>query len=328
MRLFLSVLISGLFACSPEPKPEKSKRAVYYWRTEFRLSAPERQLVDKQIDRLYLRFFDLAPSDAGPVPNAILTITDTLPAHLEVVPVVYLVNQHFNPEMDWLANKLVTLIQEKYAELGKSELTEVQFDCDWTATTREEYFTLLREVKKRLSPNTKLSVTLRLHQLKDPAGTGVPTAADRAMLMLYNTGNIADPAEENSILSDAGIHKWLSGTRKYPLPMDVVLPAYRWAAVYRLGAFHHVMQGFGDADFMDTTRFSALGNHRYLTLRGTQFHGYYLHRDDLIRVEAPDTELRKKALQTLKQNMKQPIHHLAYYHLDSLTAIQLLSESE
>ena len=62
---------------------------------------------------------------------------------------------------------------------------EMQVDCDWTQGSRAAYFALLRALRDRLhAQGRRLSATIRLHQVKCSADTGVPV--DRGMLMAYN----------------------------------------------------------------------------------------------------------------------------------------------
>ena len=50
---------------------------------------------------------------------------------------------------------------------------EVQFDCDWTESTRVQYFAFLRESRKLFS-GWRVSSTVRLYQYKYPEKAGVP----------------------------------------------------------------------------------------------------------------------------------------------------------
>ncbi|MGG2305049.1 hypothetical protein ACE4Z6_26875, partial [Salmonella enterica] len=93
-----------------------------------------------------------------------------------------------------------------------------QIDCDWTLGTKEKYFSLLKRIKERMA--LPLSCTIRLHQVKYQAKTGVPPV-DRGMLMYYNMGHVEGATETNSIYDPANADKYVSYVKDYPLPLDV-----------------------------------------------------------------------------------------------------------
>ncbi len=75
-----------------------------------------------------------------------------------------------------------------------------------------------------------LSATIRLHQVKYFETTGVPPVKS-GMLMFYNTGDLENPSEENSILNIETAELYLSGLEDYPMQLDIVLPLFSWAVV-------------------------------------------------------------------------------------------------
>ena len=100
--------------------------------------------------------------------------------------------------------KLADNILKKIHELNRKTPVEVQFDCDWTQITKNNFFYFLSYFKKQLANRISMttpdplrdlqtepvvSATIRLHQLKFPEKTGVPPV-DKGMLMFYNTGNL------------------------------------------------------------------------------------------------------------------------------------------
>src|SRR5262249_7015187 len=91
----LIAFVAGVFALAPKPHP---KRALYYWKTQWSAS-PEilRSLEKNQISQLYMRFFDVAWDAAkrSPYPVSSLQFESSLPRNVEIVPVVYIVNNVF-----------------------------------------------------------------------------------------------------------------------------------------------------------------------------------------------------------------------------------------
>ncbi len=70
---------------------------VYYWRTTFELEDAEREfLTENNVERLYLRYFDVGLGDRWlgeemePVPVATVRFNSDVPDNVEVVPVVYI----------------------------------------------------------------------------------------------------------------------------------------------------------------------------------------------------------------------------------------------
>ncbi|HZN93229.1 MAG TPA: hypothetical protein VFB81_11025, partial [Myxococcales bacterium] len=53
----LAIVLALSSGCQPDPAP---RRAFYFWRTRFALSAPEREVLTRQrVTRIYLRLLDV-----------------------------------------------------------------------------------------------------------------------------------------------------------------------------------------------------------------------------------------------------------------------------
>ena len=89
--ILLFVVVCALASCSHQKVEE---RGMYYWRTSLNLSKGERAFLQQHhVGRLYVRYFDVVCDDAGhSQPNATLSFDDSLPAGLEIVPTVYILN--------------------------------------------------------------------------------------------------------------------------------------------------------------------------------------------------------------------------------------------
>ncbi|MFN7120045.1 MAG: hypothetical protein ACK4TA_24845, partial [Saprospiraceae bacterium] len=156
--LFWSAVFIFLFGgCNFEKKVEP---AFYYWRTDFSLSELERNYIDSlNVHKIYVKFFDVDwnESQAMPIPQAESTIaTFQLPTSSfqfpTIIPCVFITNRTFqnltDDKIDWLAER----VKEKLFTLKSENITfqEIQFDCDWTASTRERFFTFLQIFTKKL----------------------------------------------------------------------------------------------------------------------------------------------------------------------------------
>ena len=149
MKKYLYLLLVLLGACSYEDTPPE--QALYCWKTQVQFSAEEADFVkNNRIERLYIRYCDVGLRDNAPVPIAPVDI-DTLSLQGKtVIPVVYLKNEIFNPELtegnstyiSTLAHKLGDYIEQinRYYCL---RVSEVQFDCDWSLSIKASYLFLL-----------------------------------------------------------------------------------------------------------------------------------------------------------------------------------------
>ena len=211
--------------------------SVYYWKTTFALDSTEQTFLQRhQIDRIYLRMFDVAVEHnyntqaAEVVPIATTKFISSIPAGVEIVPVTYITIEALRL-MRGKENEYAQLIVERllamcsYNECGAIE--ELQIDCDWTQTTESSYFILCDCVKQLLQKRgIALSVTIRLHQL-----CGEVPPVDRGVLMLYNTGTLKKYETRNSILDIKDVKIYVK-FMQYGLPLDYAYPAFGWGVKF------------------------------------------------------------------------------------------------
>ena len=283
---WLPLLTGWLLTGCGEPPPPAGPPAVsfYHWESTLAPDSTARALLAPLGDNpLFLRVFDVAWENGRAYPRAELRIADTtgLPP---VVPVVFLTNEVMEriseTELPTLARDVSTTINQILGSTRRHP--EVQFDCDWTAGTRDRYFTFLSAARDYFST---ISATVRLHQYRDRATQGIPPV-DRGVLMAYNTGNLDDWATENSILDTSIVKSYLRNQPSYPLPLDVAVAVYDWAAVYRRNRLAYLINEPPLAELADTSFFRPLGINRYEVVRSTYYDGLYLYRGDRLRLEA------------------------------------------
>ena len=176
----LFLLLVSLTCCHHSKKVNTS---FYYWKTVYKNNKTETDYLQHfKVHKLYVRIMDVNMSEDGitPVPISPIVFKDKLPGNVQIVPVVFIVNDIFKvitkPQLNDLANKIIYFVTGKIQQAGKTSFNELQIDCDWTSTTRDNYFHILHQIK--LNPKLKhtiLSATLRLHQLKrgKPMSTGM-----------------------------------------------------------------------------------------------------------------------------------------------------------
>lgn len=210
--------------CNQQNDMTAESNAVYYWRTDLRLDSTERAFVEHyHIKKVYCRYFDVVINDEqeGPVPNATITFSDTLPEGVEMIPTVYLTENCMHQWHEGLAEKLVKRIRQMNKTNDIGGVREIQIDCDYTLNSRQNYYRFLEAVKKAWGQ--RLSTTIRLHQLsmKEPP-------VDYGVLMVYNTGDPQKADERNPILDIRDVRPYLKYLNDYPLPMAAAYPVFSW----------------------------------------------------------------------------------------------------
>lgn len=234
MDSLVALLVAAILASCCGPKDFKSpQRGVYYWKTTTTKIAKE-PLQRNEISTMYMRFFDVVVKEDGSItPNATLQFTDSLPNCVDIVPVVFIVNDVMRGEISKLPELILNRIVQMGETNGLEPFREIQIDCDWTASTRESYFVFMKEMRQLCEKRgMKLSTTIRLHQLSQ-----TPPPADRGVLMLYNTGRFNDIKDEKSILSYEVVKPYLKYLKNYQLPLSAAYPDFDYQLLFRRGHY-------------------------------------------------------------------------------------------
>ena len=308
-----------MFACQTTESPKQVTSAFYHWKVAYNPTQSElEQLKDLKTSKLYLRFFDVDwdVKTRQPVPKAFVQFRQKPLGN--VVPVVFITNRTLSNVAPSALPKLATHITQTIIQISQKNairFSEVQFDCDWSTSTRDRYFRLLTLLGKQL--NVQLSATIRLHQIKYTDQTGIPPVA-RGMLMLYNVADWKQADTRNSIYDADVANQYLSFVSTYPLPLDVVLPLFRWTVVYRNNRF---------LTFLNNVDRKALVSHkfldvqpdtmRFLAMCDTSAFGFSIRRGDLFRAEAVSSETLLTEKERLLRQIRNQKITFALYHLDS-----------
>lgn len=307
------------FTSDSSQLPKQVKRAFYYWKSIFELSDYEEQVLEKlDIKRLYIKFFDVDWDNAThqAVPKAIIHFKKKPP--MAFTPTVFITNRTLE-KLSWGGvDELAGNIIKKLPEIYPTTFDEIQFDCDWTRATRTKYFRLLQKIKSKLAVNTQLSATIRLHQIKFYRTAGIPPVA-RGMLMYYNMDDWKNPRTQNSILDLTVAGRYADYISDYPLALDVVLPVFSWAVVYRNGKFFTFINQLTHKDLQSNLIFKKTRHsNQYIALRHTSAYGISIRAGDVFRVEESHFQDLKISTQTLSQEIQNRRVTFALYHLDSL----------
>ncbi len=236
----LALFAIVLFASCGRDEP---KRSVYYWQTTLRVDSAERAFLARNgVGKVYCRYFDVVPGDDGPQPNATIAFEGAFPKTVEVVPVVFIVNDCMRQPHDGLAEKIAKRVAQMNVTNDLPAAKELQIDCDWTMTTRKTFFAFLERLRALCHDRgMKLSVTIRLHQLSQPA-----PPADHGVLMMYNTGDVTKLAVHKPILDIKDVMPYMRYLRGYGLSLSSAYPLFTWRVLFRGGKYVGIMHGDDD----------------------------------------------------------------------------------
>jgi hypothetical protein len=308
------VAIFSLENCRPPASKPRLEVGFYYWKTHFEASETEKTYARAlSMKKLYLRFFDITHQYG--VAQPVAEIRNLKSAFTEfgstarLVPTIFITHETFiqTPAsgLDSLCIRVWEKISAQFLALNipLTACPEIQFDCDWTARSRAAYFQFITQMK-RIS-GKEISVTLRLHQVRDRVAMGIPPA-DRAMLMLYNMGNLSDPETKNSILDLSILSTYLKNFEGYAYSLDFAFPLFSWGVVQRDGAVVGLLNNLEAAELEtpDIERFlDKKSENQFEFLENTYFRGQYFYANDVIRLEKTAVENLSAAAEFLSQKI-------------------------
>ena len=315
--ILAAALLTVLAGCrhkNPNNKLYSGENAVYFWRTWYSTNDYENQfLADNHIQTMYIRFFDVEPNDGWneqdkckPVATISFPGDETF-GDFHIVPVVFITSEaivEYASFTDHLAHRIHAMCVK-----NRIDIQEVQFDCDWTTSTREAYFQFLVDVREALKTyfekDIKISSTIRLHQLAQ-----TPPEVDYGVLMCYNTGDFKDFNTQNAILDLKDVQPYVKYLKQYKLPLKLALPCYSWDVEFD-ATKKFVRLNRSPHEWYDTTQLKSLGGGLYeITGDIPEKAVKYIRHEDV----SAETILQVKSL-VEKNYGKMPI---VLYHLDSV----------
>lgn len=302
----------------PSCQKPSAEASFYFWRTKALLSPCERSALKTYgVNTLYVRFFDVDTKEENgrPEPLGVIDSLERLPEELAVIPVVFITNRTFlRLKADTEAVILAKNILKKIGGL-RAAYPELQIDCDWSDKTKTRYFLFLKTLKQQLPQATKLTATIRLHQIKYPVRTGVPPV-DGGMLMFYNMGTLQDAGAPNSIFDAVTASAYTPYIRSYALHLDVALPVFRWYVHYRNGNIKGLITKKQLPDISDTSYFYKSEETRYTIRKAEVLQGVFYEVGDVLKYEALDDEALLQAAKLLQKNLPAAHRRIVLYDLD------------
>ena len=231
------ICLLAIMGCQKQGELLDEGNAVYYWRTDFRLDSTEKAFLQQyHINKVYCRYFDVVINDEaeGPMPNATITFSDSLPEGIELIPTIYITENCMHKRHPGLAEKVVKRILQMNETNDIKNVREIQIDCDYTAKSRKNYYEFLNEIRSQFP---QLSTTIRLHQLSMEA-----PPVDYGVLMIYNTGDPRKFEEHNPILDIRDVQPYLKSLNDYPLPLAAAYPVYSWLRIINGVHIEHTVE--------------------------------------------------------------------------------------
>jgi hypothetical protein len=315
LRRCILILLVFFAGCAQKNEIEV-QRSFYYWKSVYNLSAREKQVVDSlSIQKLYVKFFDVEWNAArsAALPIAQIIFKENPVTNIQLVPVVFITNEAIakctDDAIDSLAQNIARLVQETSAVNHLPPSREIQIDCDWTKTTKEKYFRLLRTIHgEEFFKEKTLSATIRLHQLKFLNETGVPPV-DKGLIMCYNMGNLRDPGVKNSILETDLLKQYINHLKGYPLATDVALPIFDWWVWFRQNRFKGLVHSY-------TLPQGFAGRQKIIFEKDTVINGYTFEHNDWLRYEGTESVEIIEAAKIIRKKYTGSKINVVLYQLD------------
>lgn len=307
--LAICLLYLGISSCKRENNL-KIERAFYYWKNENIDDALMKNVQSINVKKIYFKIFEVDYSETrGNFPynkNNYINYNYREKDSISIVPTIFIRNEIFkfnnNESLDLLADNIVFLVNkycnDNFYNREKINFDEIQIDCDWTKSTKEKYFYLLKKIKT--ISGKKLSCTLRLYPYAYSDIMGVPPV-DKVSLMCYNLISPLSEKAKNSILDISELKKYLTKKVKYPVHIDLALPLFYWTQLYQNNQFSGLM----DLDAKQIKSFTKPAEQFwYDVIKDTAIgYRYFLREGDKIKCEEVSLQTLKAALNVIEKNV-------------------------
>ncbi len=293
----------------------------YHWKSKAKYDESTDQVIKRLANqpKIYMHYFDVDivqtnQTDNGQIfPVYLLKEVDVAYKAMEVVPVVYIANRIWanKPSIHDLSKKIIKLTNQISQQHFGLKHSTIHLDCDWTMSTRNQYFKLIELLNQKLD----VIPTIRLHQVKYKDRTGVPPVK-QSVLMLYNVGDLKD-FEHNSILSVEVVEKYLNEDSSYPLKMKLALPLFSQTVIKNNDDEIRLVNHVDKTSLISAPGyFKEINPNVYQVLKDTLYHGYYLSQGYNLKLEKLETADILSSYEVFKSSQIN-FDEIIFYHLDS-----------
>lgn len=319
--LFVSFLL--LFSsCENETENTTSSKQInyYHWKSNAVMTNTITETLKvSNTQKIYMHYFDvdkLSNSDwdyhNNIYPTYVLKNVENQYKEYEIVPVVYIVNDIFKQDdlkIDVLVEDITKLINQISEKQFNQQIKTIQIDCDWSESTRNQYFSFLTQMKQAFD----ISITFRLHQIKFPEMTGVPPVT-KGTLMLYNMGDLRNK-NQNSIIENSIVQDYITSQTTYPISMDVALPLFSQTVISNNKNEIKIIKNSERKVLETDHHFKAIDQNNFSVVKDTLFRGFYLKEGFNLKLEELAIPEIVNSYQTIKDSKLQ-IGEIILYHLD------------
>jgi len=304
--------------------------SFYFWKTQLNLSEYELEtLKSLKIEKIYLRLFDVDRVGNINLPVGEVTIIKT-PINILIIPVIYITNRSLvGLEKDSIQKLAVNVLKktEKIMDNNHLPLKAIQFDCDWTDSTRNNYFYFLKEIQNISKNKIALSTTIRLHQIKYREKTGIPPVQE-GFLMFYNMGQINEASTRNSIFNKEDASKYLSRLENYPIPLSYILPIFSWVVHFRDGRILDLITKKDMDSILNSTNLEKTkSDDLFLVKESFLSEGRFFKVGDLLKKETISSIDLIEAAELLKNSNKQNNYDIIFFDLDEINLKRITNET-
>ena len=182
----------------------------------------------------------------------------------------------------------------------KVDFKEILIDCDWSEKSKDNYFYLLKQIKKGF-PTAQISSTIRLWQYKFASKAGIPPV-DKGLLMCYNLTKPDDFKTKNSIATSDELAQYITHS-DYKLKLDIALPLYSWAVVFRGNQFKGILSDY-DQLLNDSIKLKKTSDSKYVLEDDVLVGQTCLRNGDEIRIEKISDDELDKMISIIKGKIK------------------------
>ena len=306
------------FSCSEEDI-SKDEIAFYHWKAKADFTKSYSEAIQAtDANTIYMHYFDIEsikePSwrDDGIYPTYVLKSVDEAYQKLNIIPVVYIDNRILKTDkldITNLADRITKLIDQISTKHFQKKIQQVQIDCDWTMTTKSDYFSLLNALKSKYD----LDVTIRLHQIKFQDKTGVPPV-NKATLMLYNMGDLKNNGQ-NSILESSIVEQYINEESTFPLKLKIALPLFAQTVVTNNNKKIKLIRNTHRTVLENDLHFKQINSTNFEVVKDTLYKGFYLSKGYNLKLENVEQAEITASYDMIKQS-KLNTDGIIFYHLD------------
>lgn len=311
-KMILFIFLGSFFACN-QKKAKNIPPSFYYWKNTYLLTDFEKlTLSHLNVQKIYLRVFDVNWENGKPVPANPLTSID-LHNKYNIIPCVHIsqavINNLDTSFYDYFADLMIKQVALAATD-NQFTYKSVLLDFEVDKLNYKKYYLLLKKLKEQLKEIDFL-VNFPLDML-DKLPKNQALYWDMLMVKLNNTAPPQKDTAHNSILDLTQVKQLAVNIPKITTRYAAVIPLYSWAIQYRKDSIIRYLPRRSSTDFLDQDLFWLVKG-RYQLAKDTVFKNIPFLKGDEIKVEAVN---ETKYLNLTKLLVPYAFKELVYFDID------------